>query len=169
MNLLYLEKGQKERWLPGLFDLYYENISVIAPSGMPYEAERKEWLANVSPALDKAPRQVLLALDGEILAGYVMFYTRDDLLMVEEVQLRREYQGGLLFLRLCRKLLGDLPKDIRRIEAFAHRENARSRKLMGRLGMAEVPEDAPFVHLRGDARAIAFRLGYPNGKKSFGG
>lgn len=158
MTLVYLNKEEKDLWLPRLFDLFYENMSFIAPSGMDYEAERAEWLANVSPALDKAPRQVLLAVDGEELAGYVMFYTRDDLLMVEEVQLRRVYQGGLLFLRLCRKLLTDLPEQIHIVEAYAHRQNDRSRKLMERLGMVELPEDALFVHLRGDGSAIRKRF-----------
>ena len=158
MKLCYMEKAEKKLWLPRLFDLFYENMSVIAPSGMDYAAEREEWLANVSPALDKAPRQVLLALDGEELAGFVMFYTRSDLLMVEEVQLRQEYRGGLLFLRLCRKLLADLPKEIRTVEAYAHRQNDHSRKLMNRLGMAELPELGPFVHLRGAAEEIGKRL-----------
>jgi len=158
MTLVYLNKEEKDLWLPRLFDLFYENMSVIAPNSMAYEAERDEWLANVSPALDKAPRQVLLALDGEKLAGYVMFYTRADLLMVEEVQLRREYQGGLLFLRLCRKLLADLPEEVGTVEAYAHRQNDRSRKLMKRLGMEEVPENSAFVHLRGDAAGIRKRF-----------
>ena len=160
MNICHLNKAEKDIWLPRLFDLFYENMSGIAPSGMPCEAERTEWLANVGAALDKALRQVLLALDGEVLAGFVMYYTRNDLLMVEEVQLRREYQGGLLFLRLCRKLLADLPEAIRTVEAYAHRSNDRSRKLMARLGMGEVPgeEDAPFVHMRGDTEIVKRKL-----------
>lgn len=158
MKICYLDKADKDLWLPRLFDLFYENMSVIAPSGMAYEAEREEWLANVSPALDKAPRQVLLALDGEELAGFVMFYTRNELLMVEEVQLRQKYRGGLLFLRLCRKLLADLPEQICTVEAYAHRTNDRSRKLMNRLGMVELPEDVPFVHLRGDMAVIKKRF-----------
>lgn len=158
MKLCYLDKAEKDLWLPQLFDLFYENMSVIVPSGMACEIERAEWLANVSPALDKAPRQVLLAVGGEELAGFVMFYTRKDLLMVEEVQLRREYQGDLLFLRLCRKLLADLPEEVRSVEAYAHRQNDRSRKLMKRLGMEEVPEESPFVHLRGDLETIRNRF-----------
>ena len=157
MTVYYLDKAGKELWLPRLVDLFYENMSAIAPGGMAYEAERAEWLANVGPALDKAPRQMLLALEGEKLAGYVMFYTREDLLMVEEVQLRREYQGGLLFLRLCRKLLADLP-EVCTVEAYAHRQNDRSRKLMNRLGMEEVPENSPFVHLRGEAETVKGKL-----------
>ena len=169
MKLMYLNKEEKEKWLPELFDLFYENMSEFLSSGISYDREREEWIRNVSPALDRAPRQVLLALDGEVLAGYVMFYTRDDLLMVEEFQLRRIDQGGLLFLRLCRKLLADLPERIRWIEAYAHRGNDRSRKLMARLGMEELAEDSPFIHLRGDACGVAAYLGHPNPKNSIGG
>lgn len=158
MTVCYLDKSEKECWLPRLFELFYENMSVIAPTGMAYEAERAAWLANVSPALDKALRQVLLALDGEALAGFVMFYTREELLMGEEVQLRRQYRGGLLFLRLCRKLLADLPEKVRTVEAYAHRQNDRSRKLMKRLGMEEVPENSPFVHLRGNLHGLKRKL-----------
>ena len=73
MKLCYLNKAEKDFRLPQLFELFYENMSVIAPSGMPYEAERDEWMSNVAPALKKEPRKVLLALDGEKLAGYLQF------------------------------------------------------------------------------------------------
>ena len=87
-----------------------------------------------------------------------MFYTRNDLLMVEELQIRRKYQGGLLFLRLCRKLLRELPLGIRTVEAYAHRSNDRSRRLMAGLGMTDVPEDSPFLHLRGDYAVVWQKL-----------
>ena len=161
MTLFWLNKADKDIWLPRMFDLYYENMSRFAPSGLAYEAERQEWLSNVSPALDKAPRRALLALDGDALAGFVMFYTRGDLLMVEEFQLRREFQGGLLFLRLCRKLLSELPGEVRAVEAYAHRRNDRSVSLMRRLGMRPVPEEDPrFVHLRGDAANLRLALAF---------
>ena len=47
-----LNKSKKSLWLPHLFDLYYHNMKAIAPSGLAYEEERREWLAAVSPALD---------------------------------------------------------------------------------------------------------------------
>lgn len=145
----YLNKQEKEYWLPQLFDLLYDNMKPIAPSGKSYEAEKAEWLANVSPALEKAPRQVLLCFaDGE-LAGFVQFYTRAELLMVEEVQLRKDYHRSFLFCRVCKFLLSSLPTELAVVEAYAEKRNLYSQKLMQKLGMGVIGEDGPFVHLRG--------------------
>lgn len=156
MTFCYLNKAEKDIWLPRLFDLLYENMKEIAPTGLSYAQEKAQFLANVSPALDKAPRQVLLALDGEILAGYVMFYTRNDLLMVEEAQIRKRFQGTLLFLSLCRRLMAAVPTDIRVVEAYADKRNENSLTIMARLGMVPVPgeADSGFVHLCGDAETV---------------
>lgn len=149
-----LNKGEKDVWLPRLFDLLYENMRDIAPSAMSYDTEKALFLANVSPALDKAPRQVLLALEGDVPVGYIQYYTRQDLLMVEEVQIRRDHQTTLLFLRLCRQLMKLLPGEIRTVEAFADQRNLRSIRMMKKLGMIEIPETGAFVHYRGDAEWI---------------
>lgn len=151
MQLLFLDKSQKDRVLPALFDLFYENMDPIAPFAHSYEEEKALWLGEVSPALDKAPRQILLCRDGDRIAGYVQFYVREKLLMVEEVQLEKHYQRTTLFLRLCRFLAAALPEDLQTVEAFAHKENAPSIRLMERLGMVICGEQAGFVHLRGRA------------------
>ncbi len=150
----YLNKQEKEYWLPQLFDLLYDNMRLIAPGELPYDEEKQLWLSNVSPALEKGPRQILLCFaDGE-LAGFLQFYTRGDLLMVEEVQLKKAYHRSFLFYRLCKSLLEILPTDIAVVEAYAEKRNAYSQKLMGKLGMEIVGEDGPFLHLRGNAAFI---------------
>ena len=58
----YLEKSQKEQSLPVLFDLLYENMQEIAPEQIPCEQAKQLWLKEVSPALEKAPRQIVLCL-----------------------------------------------------------------------------------------------------------
>ena len=158
MEITFLNKAEKERWLPRLFALLYENMNEVAPSGVPYEVERDQFLANVAPALEKAPRQVLMALEDGDLLGYIQYYTREDLLMVEEVQIRKDHQGTLLFLRLCRQLLSALPEEIRVVEAYADRRNHRSRQLMNRLGMVELPEPGEYLHFRGDAKLLRKRF-----------
>ena len=158
MEITFLNKAEKERWLPRLFALLYENMNEVAPSGVPYEVERDQFLANVAPALEKAPRQVLMALEDGDLLGYIQYYTREDLLMVEEVQIRKDHQGTLLFLRLCRQLLSALPEEIRVVEAYADPRNAESLGLMARLGMEKLADSGEFVHLRGDAVAIRKRF-----------
>ena len=154
MTICFLDKREKAVWLPQMFELLYENMKEIAPSGETYEQERQQFLANVGPALEKAPRQVILALDHGDLAGYVQYYVRDALLMVEEIQIRKDHQGTLLFLRLCRYLMDGLPAEIQTVEAYADPRNEKSRRLMAKLGMAELPEVGNYVHLRGNANAL---------------
>ena len=147
----YLNKAQKEVWLPGLFDLLYDNMRKIAPSGLSYADEKALWLSQVSPALEKAPRQIILCFSGEELAGFLQYYTRGELLVVEEVQLKKQYQGTFLFFRLCKFLASVLPEGLETVAAYADRRNGRSIRLMEKLGMRQEPdtENSPFVCLRG--------------------
>ena len=154
----FLDKSQKDMWLPKLFDLYYENMHVIAPSGLGYAQEWQMWLDAVSPALEKAPRKILLCTGENGLLGYIQFYTRNDLLMIEEVQIAKAYQRTLLFANLCRCLKDTLPEEIRYVEAYADERNVNSRKLMEKLGMNLLEEEGQFVHLRGDFDRISQRL-----------
>ena len=151
-----LNKKEKDQWLPRLFDLLYENMHRITPSILNRDQEMEQWLSQVSPALDKEPRQVLMCFaDGE-LVGFLQYYTRNDLLMVEEVQIAKEYQRTFLFYRLCKHLLASLPEQIRIIEAYADKRNHASIKLMGKLGMniIEDEDQSTFIHMRGSAQAI---------------
>ena len=40
----WLNKQEKALWLPKLFDLLYDNMSVIAPSGLTYEQVKNNGL-----------------------------------------------------------------------------------------------------------------------------
>ena len=86
ITFTFLEKSQKEYWLAQLFDLFYDNMRSIAPSTLPYEQEKQQWLCQVSPALEKAPRQIILCFASGLLAGYIQYYTNGNLLMIEEIQ-----------------------------------------------------------------------------------
>ena len=160
MEFIFLNKAEKCKWLPRLFDLLYENMQPIAPMEMPREQAREAWMAEVGPALDKAPRQVILCLEGECLVGYLQYYVRDTMLMVEELQLAKTCRQTTVFLGLCRYLLRALPADLETVEAYADKRNLGSQQLMGRLGMEICQDHTPahLVHLRGDAAPIRARF-----------
>ena len=149
-----LNKKEKDVWLPRLFDLFYRNMREITPGELSYEQEKQQWLSNVSPALDKEPRQIFLCFDGDVPAGYVQYYTNQKLLMVEEIQMEKSYQRTTLFYGICANLSNMLPEDIETVEAYAHKDNLYSRKLMTKLGMTQLDEEGPFVHLRGSAKLL---------------
>ena len=149
-----LNKEDKEQWLPQLFDLFYENMQAIVLSDLPYEQQKQQWLGEVSPALEKAPRQIVLYFVNDTLAGYVQYYTNQNLLMIEEIQIKKAYQHTTLFYGVCKHLATALPADLETIEAFALKQNLNSRKLMQKLGMTQIDEDETFVHLRGFVQDI---------------
>lgn len=154
ITFTFLNKNEKEFWLPRLFDLFYENMQGIAPSVLPYEKEKQQWLRNVSPALEKDPRQIILGLHNGALAGYVQYYTNQNLLMIEEIQLQKTYQCTTLFYGLCKQLARVLPKGLEIVEAYAEKRNLHSQKIMQKLGMTQIDEEGPFVHFRGSAESL---------------
>ena len=151
-----LDKVQKDKWLPILFDLLYQNMRSVAPDERSYEVQKAAWTHEISTAIDKAPRQIILCLDDDVLAGYIQYYIRDHLLMVEEFQLEGKYQHTFLFYISCRYLLSILPKELEKIEAYADKRNRYSISLMEKLGMMPCEDigNTPFVHMAGSLQQI---------------
>lgn len=149
-----LDKSSKERVLPQLFDLLHENMRCIAPSGLPYSQERQQWLCAVGPALEKAPRQILLCIQDGQLLGFLQYYTRDTLLMVEELQIKQDYRCSTVLFGFCRHLRKLLPEAIQTIEAYADMRNGASAAMMERLGMACCGLEGGFLHMRGSRQTM---------------
>ena len=156
----YLNKSEKNTFLPLLFDIFYNNTVELAPSEKSYDSQRDEWLSEVSPALDKEPRKAILCYCEDELAGFLMYYTRGELLMVEELQLKKKFQRTRMFYFLCKHLMSILSSDISIVEAYALKNNLNSQGIMQYLGMEFVPHEIgfPLVHLRGSAQNIKERF-----------
>ena len=147
----FLDKEKEMYLLEQLFDLLYENMQPIAPSGLPYAEEKRQWLSEVVPAMTKQPRQIVLLYDADELAGYLQYYINRGLFMVEEIQLRKDCRATSLFVSLWKFMSALLPEDTHTIEAYADPKNLLSQKLMKKLGM-EVIEDptcGTLLHYRG--------------------
>ena len=159
-SFCFLDKNEKEMWLPNFFDLFYENMQKIAPSESTYDEERERWISTVSEALEKEPRRIIVcSVNGEF-AGFLMYYVRKNLLMVEELQIKKKYQMPLLFYQLCKYLGEKLPKEIEYIEAYAHKQNVNSQGIMNVLGMEKI-DDSRYPHL------IHLRGSFQKAKKRF--
>jgi hypothetical protein len=102
---------------------------------------------------------ILCYYEGE-LAGFLMYYTRGELLMVEELQLKKKFQRTRMFYFLCKHLMSILPSDISIVEAYALKNNLNSQGIMQYLGMDFVPHESefPLVHLRGSVEKIKERF-----------
>ncbi len=151
ITFTYLNKNEKEKFLPKLFDLLYDNMGKIAPTNLTYEQEKMQWLYKISPAIDKSARQIMMCYANEELIGYIQYYINGKLLMIEELQLKKEYHCTLTFYSFCKYFIGTLSTDIEYVEAFADKRNINSQKLMQRIGMEVIDSNSEFVHLRGNA------------------
>ncbi|MBR2381415.1 MAG: hypothetical protein IKA84_02850 [Clostridia bacterium] len=158
-NFEYLDKSKKHDILPLLFDIIYENLKEIAPSDLSYDEEKAEFINEVGIALEKEPRKMILCYCKGELAGFLMYYTRENLLMVEEVQIIGKHQKTMAFYRLCSFLLSNLPENIETIEAFADIRNVPSIRLQKSLGMRKTEShDLQLYHFVGDAKKIRKRF-----------
>lgn len=152
----FLNKETELNLLEQLFDLLYENMAEIAPSGLSYEAEKQQFLSNVRPAMEKAPRQIVLMYDGDALAGYMQYYINNGIFMVEEIQIRKGFRSTSLFAQLWKFMAGVIPADTQYIEAYADKRNLPSRRLMEKLGMEPVKycSYSHLLHFRGTLNAL---------------
>ena len=137
-----LNKETEMHLMEQLFDLLYMNMLPIAPSGLTYEEEKRQWVSEVMPAMSKAPRQIVLMYDGDTLAGYMQYYINNGIFMVEEIQLRKDCRVSSLFVQLWKFMCRIIPEDTQFIEAYADPRNHASQKLMKKLGMEPVEDSS---------------------------
>ena len=155
----FLEKNGLSHSLPPLFDMLYENIKDIAPL-LPYDEERKEWLGEVLPAMKEDERMIILAHSGDELAGFLQYYVKDELLVIEEAQLAKKFRRTSLILRFARFLCREVVGRVCFIEAYAHENNIISQSVIRSLGMKRIGQiaDIGAIHYRGDATALFERF-----------
>ena len=146
-----LDKERELCLMEKLFDLMRENM----PESVS-QWEKENWLAEVIPALKKAPRQIALLYCKGVLAGFCMYYINSEKLMVEELQIRKEYRQTILAVELYRFLKEILPKDTLYVEAYADKDNRISRNLMEKHGMRPVgvTPDGSCIHYKGKIDCI---------------
>lgn len=131
----YLEKQRLEERLPVLFSILHTNMDRIAPTGKGYAADLKEWMFYVLPAMSKDPRQIVLMYAGEELAGFFQYYLDVERFVMEEIQLKKQYQGTGLFRRFFEWLLEQLPDGLKTVEAYSHLNNHKSQGILEYLGL----------------------------------
>lgn len=127
--------------LPEIFKILRGNMERIAPTGDEYEEDFAVWSEYIIPAMQEEQRQMVLMLcDGEP-AGYFQYNIREDVFIMEEIQIKPEYQGTGLFRKLYKWLEKELPAGLVRVEAYANKKNLKSQKILERLGLGRAGEN----------------------------
>lgn len=160
----YADKQNLEAVLPCLFDILHSNMSIIAPTGNTYENDLQLWLSNMTPAMQKESRQIVLMFADNELAGYFQYYIRFDSLMMEEIQIRKDYQCTGLFHLFYSWLVKKLPQNIKYVEACSHKNNYKSQGILEHLGLIRQGENknGNSFYYKGDYSVLLQKYSQPN-------
>lgn len=149
----YLDRAAFDVYAEVLFTILEENMSKIAPTGNSPEEEFRLWYSAVREGLRTERRQIILirtAAQGELI-GFFQYFTNETTFMMEEIQLIPTAHGCGIFRALYAFLLSRIPPDLIYAEAYAHRQNAKSQRILARLGLSVIGEntDGTILHFRG--------------------
>jgi hypothetical protein len=148
-----------------LFELLYANMEPICPGEFVFE----EWKAAVGGGMKSPKRQIVLmkAETGE-LAGFFQYYVNDTTFMMEEIQIKPEYQRKHgLFRKLYRWLIPQFEKQPPYVEAYNHPLNHKSHGILRHMGLELLETENGFRHYRGEFAALLAWLNAEGGKKMY--
>ena len=131
----FLNKLDFDRLSKVIFSILEGNMSEIAPTGNSYEDDYNSWFAAVKEGLIKEQRRIILILSDDELIGFFQYYTSNNKLMMEEIQIRSDWQGKEIFRNLYGLLISNLPPEIHDVEAYANKKNVKSQGILRHIGL----------------------------------
>ena len=147
----FLDKAQFEQRADELFALLHANMEPMVPGEFVFE----EWKNAVGGGMKSPKRQIVLMNDGEKLAGFFQYYVNDTTFMMEEIQIRPEYQQKYgIFRQLYGWLIPQFPNRPLYAEAYNHPQNQKSHGILYRMGLALQDVENGFRHYKGTFEAL---------------
>lgn len=152
----FMDKNRADELLPQLFELLYENMNEIDPSGLGPEELFSGWIEAVGPAVQKSARQIVLIEDGDELIGYFQYYINPSTFMMEEIQFKRAYWGSGLFRELYSFLYDTVRSFPENVEAYSLKNNCKSQRILEHLGLERIGENenGSCYHYRGSCETM---------------
>ena len=143
LEFKFTDKSRIEHLLPDLFHILHSNMCLIAPTNNSYEDDFKIWCSYLIPSMNNEQRQIVLMYVDETLAGYFRYYINLDTnsLMMEDVQIIKEFQGTGLFSAFYKWLVKQLPNNLKSVEAYVSKRNLKSQGVLGYLGLVKLGEN----------------------------
>ena len=102
------------------------------------------------------PREIIVMYDDTNLIGYFQYYINGALFMMDEIQIKREYQGAGVFSAFYSWLIQRLPMALQTVEAYASKLNERSQGILEHLGLNRIGENkvGNAYHYKGDYKKL---------------
>lgn len=154
-----LDKNRELPLMEVLFDIMRDNMAEVAPSGLACGWEKEKWLEELTHALKKEARQIVLMYCAGALVGFCMYYVNGGVFMIEELQIMRGFRSSGLIAELWKFFDRTIPGDTVYMEAYTDAENIYSQKLLDKLGLKNIDNtpDGQLHHFRGEFNKIRIR------------
>ncbi len=159
ISFQFLDKNEVRRFLPQLFSILHENMSVIAPTGNAYDEDYALWSGAVAPAMLKENRHIVLIFNDETLIGYLQYYTNETTFMIEEAQIKPAYQGRGVLRNAFAYICDHIPPNVLYVQAYANKKNTKSQSILERHGFTRIGENKNGNSYHYCADCVAFLRG----------
>ena len=155
----FLNKSQFDKYSNEIFDILSSNMSIIAPTGNSRNEDFAAWNDAVSEGIKKDNRHIVLIFEEETkhIIGFFQYCTTVDAFMMEEIQLRPDFQGKYnIFRDLYSFVLKNISTDLLYVEAYANKLNYKSIGILKTLGLKAVGENksGKSFRFRGDFKDL---------------
>lgn len=140
---MFLDKQKLGDILSDIFEILHSNMSLIAPTNNSYKDDFEMWSSYLISAMQKEQRRIVLMYVDNKLSGYFQYYINKDTvsLIMEEIQIKKEFQGTGIFSEFYQWLVKKLPKDIESVEAYSNKNNFKSQAVLEHLGLVKMGEN----------------------------
>ena len=137
-----LKNDEFESHAVAVFSILATNMTVIAPTGNTYDEDFHNWKQAVGNGLKQQEISIILIKNDGALIGYFQYSVNNDTFMMEEIEFIQEWQGQYdLFKQLYGFVLSMLPENIVYVEAYSHKNNAKSQGILKHLGLEIIGEN----------------------------
>ncbi len=152
----FMEKSEFDRYAPQMFALLWQNMSSIAPISDGYEVSYADWHRQYGGAFSNRKERKIVWVETLSLgfAGFFGYCEDGEVFRMEEIQLASACRGrDGVFRKLYGFVLETLSKELRWVEAYAHKTNEKSLAVLRHLGLVPVGENE-----RGDCLLLRGRM-----------
>ena len=147
----YLQKEEFNKYAAALFNILYDNMQLIAPTGKTYEDDYLFWCEIMREEIRNDRRHIILAIEEDIqtIVGFFQYVTNEDILVMEQIQIIPTYQGEKGVFRGFYDFLLSKLKDIPiYVEANADKRNQKSMGILNKLGLSVIGENKTRISFR---------------------
>lgn len=124
MEHIKIDGGNFRQYSRELFDILADNMTKIAPTGNSREQDFATWVDAVHQRLEREACGVTAFRHAGGIVAYFQYSSRDNILFIEEVEIKSDFQRRYNILGKMIKLLPDIvPPNTRFVRAYANKNN----------------------------------------------